>query len=269
MCFLGQDVTQKAMEDIRGRFSSLQLKVRKAMEEQQVKVDDVHQFLVSFFQSDHPIPAVPDLTKVFICISNAKLWDYNSYGALEQMVEEFLPSDESVKASMTDYSNRHSGFCTTIKIVDLADSLLEEEYSDKEYSDEDTLQAFSPDKYKPNFHLLKVKLKLKKKPTEITLGHVNTLWQSLAKTFDLPPLPAVLKKIIVGSIIITWLILPSIAEKIRRSSSKALKFYQHHDIVEVDIDDDPLYMEEWIVSLLLHVYMMCSSKYLFINEDSM
>ena len=267
MCgFVGRDVTQKAMEEIRGQFSSLQLKVRKAMEEKQVKVDDVHQFLVSFSSIDHPIPAipaVPDLTKMFISISNEKLWDYNSYGALEQLVKEFLPSNESVKASMTDYSNRHSGFCATIKIVDLADSLLEE------YSDEDTLQTFSPEKYKPNFRELKLKLKLKKKPTEITLGHVNTLWQSLAKTFDLPPLPAVLKKIIVGCIIITWLILPSIAEKIRRSASKALKFYQHHDIVEISIDYDPLYMEEWIVSLLLHVYIMCSSKYLFINEDSM
>ena len=225
------------------------------MEAQLIKVDDVHQFLVSFFQSNCRIPEVPDLTKMFNFLSETKLWNYNSYGALKKMVEEFIPNDGSVNQSMTDYQEKLPSYCATIKIVDFVDPLedenSEEDIDSEDKSDEDTQLTFSPRQYKPKFRKLKLRLKLEKKLTEITLAHVNTLWVSLSEEFDLPPLTTVLDKIIAGSIIITWLILPSIAEKIRRSASKALKFYQHHDIVEVDIDDEPLYNKEWIVSLLL------------------
>ena len=227
------------------------------MEAQLIKVDDVHQFLVSFFQSDCRIPEVPDLTKMFNFLSDAKLWNYNSYGALKKMVEEFIPHDGSVNQSMTDYREKLPSYFATIKIVDFVDPLedenSEEDFDSEDESDKDTQLTFSPKQYKPKFGKLKIRLKLEKKLTEITLAHVNTLWESLSEEFDLPPLTTMLDKIIAGSIIITWLILPSIAEKIRRSASKALKFYQHHDIVEVDIDYEPLYKEEWIVSLLLYV----------------
>ena len=227
------------------------------MEAQLIKVDDVHQFLVSFFQSNCRIPEVPDLTKMFNFLSETELWNYNSYGALKKMVEEFIPNDGSVNESMTDYREKLPSYFATIKIVDfvepLEDENSEEDFDSEDESDEDTKLTFSPKQYKPKFGKLKIRLKLEKKLTEITLAHVNTLWESLSEEFDLPPLTTVLDKIIAGSIIITWLILPSIAEKIRRSASKALKFYQYHDIVEVDIDDEPLYNEEWIVSLLLYV----------------
>ena len=242
---------QNVLESIKSRFASLQLKVRKAMEAQLIKVDDVHQFLVSFFQSNCRIPEVPDLTKMFNFLSETKLWNYNSYGALKKMVEEFIPNNGSVNQSMTDYREKLPSYFATIKIIDFVNPLEDDnsEVNFEDESDEHIQLTFSPKQYKPKFGKLRIRLKLEKKLTEITLAHVNTLWQSLCEEFDLPPLSTVLDKIIAGSVIITWLILPSIAEKITRSASKALKFYQHHSIVEVDIDDEPLYKEEWIVSL--------------------
>ena len=239
-------MAKKAVEEITGQFSSLQLKVRKAMDAKSVQVDDVCQFLAPFFEEDRHILDVPDLTKMFTYISRVKLWNYNSYGVLEQMVKEFLPNDKHVKESMTDYRNQHSGFSAT-KII------IQKMNMEEKGPEGGTPQTFLPEKYRPDFRELKVKLELKKCPTEITLDHVNNLWDSLAEEFDVPPLTAVLDKIIKGSIVIIWLILPSVTEKIKRSASKALKFYQCHDIIEIYIDSDPLYMEEWIVSLLLYV----------------
>ena len=118
-----------------------------------------------------------------------------------------------------------------------------------EESEDDPQQPFSPEKYKKYYRKLKIKLKLDKRITELTLSYVNKLWQSLAEEFDLPSLTAVLDKIIDGSLVISWQILPHIADMIRASSSKALRFYQRHGIVEVHIDDHLLYNEEWIVSI--------------------
>ena len=246
--FTGQGMVEKAEEEITGQFSSLQLKVRKAMDAKSIQVDDVCQFLAPFFGDRH-IVDVPDLTKMFTYISRVKLWNYNSYGVLKQMIKEFLPNDKCVKESMTDYCNQHSGFSAT-KII------IQKMNIEEKGPEGGTPQTFLPEKYRPDFCNLKVKLDLIKCPTEITLGHVNNLWDSLAEEFDVPPLSAVLDKIITGSIVIIWLILPSIAEKIRRSASKALKFYQHHDIVEIYIDYDPVYKEEWIVSLLLKYVLL-------------
>ena len=80
-------------------------------------------------------------------------------------------------------------------------------------------------------------------------SYVDELWRSLAEEFDLPSLTAVIHSIVDGSLKITWLILSHIAQKIRATYSKALRFYQLHSIVELYIDDDCLYDEQWTVSV--------------------
>ena len=218
------------------------MKVRSATEAQQAKISDVHQFLVASFQGCS-ISEAPDLTKLFNIITQAKLWSYDNYVPLQELAEQFLPDDEQIRKHISDYRNQLAGFCTTTKIIDFVNlSKLEE-------SEDDPQQPFSPEKYKKYYRKLKIKLKLDKRITELTLSYVNKLWQSLAEEFDRPSLTAVLDKIIDGSLVISWQILPHIADMIRASSSKALRFYQRHGIVEVHIDDHLLYNEEWIVSI--------------------
>ena len=216
------------------------------METKPVKIDDVHQFLVASFQGDCSIPEVPDLTKLFNFVTEAKLWRYDHYVPLQQLTQQFLYDDEQIIKYVADYKNQLSGFNTTTKIVDFINlSELEE------LEEDNSQQRFSPEKYiKKDYRTLKVKLKVKN-ITELTLGYVNILWQSFAEEFGLPSLTAVIDKIIDGSLVISWLILPHIADKIQASSSKALRFYQRHGIIEVLIDDDALYREEWIVSVWL------------------
>jgi hypothetical protein len=212
------------------------------MEARNVKVSDAHQFLVASFQG-FCIPEAPDLTKLFNIITEAKLWRYDHYVPLQQLAQKFLHDDEQVRKDTSDYRDRLSGFLTTTKIIDFI------KLSELDESEDGTEQPFLPEKYKKYYRKLKVKLKLDKKITELTLSYVNTLWESLAEEFDLPSLTAVIDKIIDGSLVISWLILPHIADKIRASSCKALRFYQQHGIIEVCIDGGRLYAEKWIVSM--------------------
>ena len=83
----------------------------------------------------------------------------------------------------------------------------------------------------------------------VTLSYVDELWRSLAEEFDLSSLTAVIHSIIEGSLVVTWLVLPHIAEKIITSAStaKAVKFFRRHGIVSVEIDNDTIYDEEQMV----------------------
>ena len=180
-----------------------------------------------------------------------KLWSYDHYVPLKELTEQFLTeqflhNDEQVRKHIADYRNHLSGFYATTRIIDFIN------LSELEESEDDPQQPFSPEKYKKYYHKLKVKLKLDKKITELTLGYVNTLWQSIAEEFDLPSLTAIIDKIIDGSLVIAWLVLPHAANKIRSSISKALRFYQQHNIVEVHVDNELLYDEEWIVSVCMY-----------------
>ena len=71
------------------------------------------------------------------------------------------------------------------------------------------------------------------------------------KEFHLPPLTAVMDKIVEGSLRITWLILPHIIDKIRAMYFKSVEFFQQHNIISIDLYGDDgliLYNEEWMVS---------------------
>ena len=81
----------------------------------------------------------------------------------------------------------------------------------------------------------------------ITLSYVDELWRSLAEEFDLPCLTAVIHSIIEGSLVVTWLILPHIAEIVVATSTKVIKFFRRHGIVLVMIDNDTVYDEEKMV----------------------
>ena len=262
------------LNKIKGEFAYLQVKVREAMEAQPVKMKTVHQFLTAFFQGDHNhnsiIPEPSDLTNLFNFITEKNLWSYDNYSPLEELVEKLVPDNELVVTSVTAYVNEYSGFCATVNIIEFKDILKEED-------SEDGQEHFSPKKYTPeHYRKLRVKLKLDKKPTEITLAYVNTLWKALAKKFDIPSLTTLIDKIVEGSIIIHWYILSSYAEKIRAHSNFALRFFQRHNIVEIRIDCDTLYSEDWMVSLAIgkiyvyvcikwHVVVVC----MFAVRDSM
>ena len=243
----GKELTQYVLQKIKRQFSSLQVEVRSAMEKQQVKVRDAHQFLVSFFQSEGCIPEAPDLTKLFNNVTEAKLWCYHHYSPLRELAEAFLPDDNQARKLVSEYKDQLTGFYVTTKIVDF----IELGDFDDTGSDDNAHYSLSLNwESKKLFHDLKVKLRLNRatKISDMTMDYVDTLWKALIAEFTLPPLTAIIKKIVQGCLIITWLVPPQISTVIAASYSKALRFYQQHNITQVELDGRTLYDEEWIVS---------------------
>ena len=253
--FAGKEMKQNVLQTIKCQFASLQVKVRSAMEvrmeAQQVKMNDVHQFLVAYFQDVCHIPEAPELTKIFNIVTESKLWRYDNYIPLKKLAEEFLPDDDPVRKRITEYRSQLSGFYTTTKIIDFIDlSKLEEAEDDTEQS------TFVAKNYKQHYHRLTLRLGLdrKVKLSDLTLNYIDTLWKSLIEEFNLPPLTAVIDKIVSGSLIISWLVPPQVSSVIAVSYSKALGFYQRHNIVQVQLDGRTLYDEKWIVSCACMVH---------------
>ena len=174
-------MTQTVFRKIKSQFASLQVEVRSAMEAHQVKLKDVHQFLVSF-QSECCIPGAPDLTKLFNIVTESELWRYDHYGPLEELAEKFLPDDHPARKLVIEYKDQLSGFYTTTKIIDLIDpSDLDdsEDNSDSSDSEDDTQQSLSLKESKKLYRKLKVTLKLNRKTklSDMTMSYVDMLWK--------------------------------------------------------------------------------------------
>ena len=73
-----------------------------------------------------------------------------------------------------------------------------------------------------------VKLKLERNIDILSLKYVQELWEQFAEEFDIPFLTAVIDSILSGSLIITWLVPPDIAEKIVSSAHKSTTFFQKY-----------------------------------------
>ena len=243
-------MTRKNFNKIKGQFSSLLLKVQSALKSHKVSVDDVRNFLVHYLSRDDWIQNPSNLDELFTALSATKLWNYDHYDPLEEITRQFLTDDTDVKKSMSDYKNQLAGFYTTTRIADFI------KLSDFEDDEQDPQQPLPVHTYTlKDYRKLKLKLKLDRKVSAVTLSYVDELWRSLAEEFDLPSLTAVIHSIMEGSLVVTWLILPHIAEKIMTNSSKAVKFFRRHGIVLVEIDELIAYDEELMVGAYMHIIL--------------
>ena len=132
---------------------------------------------------------------------------------------------------MSEYKDQLSGFFVTTKIVDFIDLSEFDDSEDNSDADSgregDNQQLLSSKESKKLFRKLKVKLRLDRttKLSDMTMSYIDSLWNSLIEKFNLPPLTAIIKKIVGGSLIITWLVPPQVSSMIAVSYSKALGFY--------------------------------------------
>ena len=237
-------LARKNLNKIKGQFSSVLVKVQSALKSLQVTVDELHSFLVHYTSRDDWIQNPLNLDEIFNTLSVAKLWSYNHYDLLEEITKRLLPGDTDVKKLIFEYKGQLTGFYTTTKIADFI------EISKFEDSEQDPQQPLPVDTFTfKDYRKLKLKLKLNRKVSAITLSYVDELWRSLAEEFDLPCLTAVIHSIIEGSLMVTWLILPQISEKLIASGSTmtAVKFFRRHGIIFVEINKDTIYDEEQMV----------------------
>ena len=186
---------------------------------------------------------------IFDTITRARLWRYDHYGPLEELAEKFLPEDDEARVKVTEYKSQLSAFQATTSIIDF---IKQNEQEDRE---EIPNRTFSPKKYNSHYQKLTVELRLEREISELTLEYVDRLWKLLAKEFRLPPLTAIIDRIVEGSLKITWLLLPHIIEKIRATYFKSIEFFQQHNIIRIDLYGDSdgelnLYDEKSVVSVV-------------------
>ena len=225
---------------IKSSFCRLVTEVRSAMEDSQVKTKNVREFLFTYHEGECSIPDVPDLSKIFESITKAKLWRYDHYSLIEDIAESFLPDDHPVQAKITEYDHQLAGFRETTRIINFI------KVSDQE-DPEDDGHPIAPKRYNRRYRKLTAKVKI---DPSVPLDYVENLWKALMKKFNLPELSTIIDKIEEGSLSITWLVLPHIAEKIRATIYKSITFFQHHNILEITLYGDlTLYNEEWMVSM--------------------
>ena len=119
---------------------------------------------------------------------------------------------------MLQYKAYLSGFCATTKLIDYI-----------HYTNIDSIDGANELPLKEFTKLQYQKLMAKLK------------WEQFAEEFDIPSLTAVIDSVLSGSLIITWLVPPDLADKIVVSVHKSTAFFQKHHITYVAVDDKPLY----------------------------
>jgi hypothetical protein len=242
---VGVALTEKNLGKIKMKFSSLVQEVQSALQSCQVSVNEVYSFLVRCFSRNDWIQNPSNFDQLFNALSVAKLWNYDHYGPLEDITKRFLSDNVAIKNLVFKYKNDLTGFYTTTKIADF----IKVHKSKFEDTEQDVEESLPVDTYTlKDYRQLKVTLNIGRKISKFTLSYVDELWRSLAEEFDLPSLTAVIHSIIEGSLVVTWLVLPHIAEKIMSASVKDDKFFHRNGIAQMEIDSTIIFDEVQMVS---------------------
>ena len=250
--FTGPDqLIQMNLEKIQAKFASLLLDVQIALEAKKVKVSHVCQFLSQFlidkYEGELDILNFKTFSSVFMAVTKCKLWTYQHHSPLERMTEKFLCNDRVVQDQIKRYKNDLSGFLVATKLIEYIKETSFPNEALEEEEEDTTLPKLSRKQYRS----LKVVLNLStRKVSELSLNYVRELWEKFAEEFDIPLLTTVIKKIVTGSLIITWLVSNNITEIIMRNSKnlKSIRFFRLHKIVLLAIDDITVYDDNQMVS---------------------
>ena len=229
-------------ERIKAMFSALLLNVQAVLEANGVAISRVRQFLANFLQCEDCLPDnVSSLDKMFTAVTMNGLWSYQHYSPLEWLTDHFLPGDPKIKGFMRDYKSQLAGFFLTTKLVDYIEyKQLQADESDDDSEQQSTLKKYTTQHYRK----IKIRLEMKRKVSELSLGYVQKLWISLVEEYELPSLTAIIDTIIEGSLEITWLLPSHIVEMIKPRA----KFFRQLHIVQVFLDDNIIYDEKEMVS---------------------
>ena len=235
-------------EEINALFTALLLTVQTALQASS-DVTRVRDFLVTFFKRSD-FPTTTNVKDLLQCVTVSNLWNYHHYGPLEKLINHFRHGNEEIVRLMSDYKERLSGHYMTTKLIDYIQyrrELFASESDTDSESDEEPTDQSPPKLTKKLNKKLKIVLKLERKISTLSLQYVHNLWIAFAKEFDIPSLTAVLDKIATGSLEITWLVPASFADRIKPRS----RFFREHGIDIVLLDDNIVYDESQMVSLVL------------------
>ena len=239
------------MDTIQAKFVSLLQTVQQALEANKVLVANVYQFLnqwlITKCERELDATCCKEFSVMFNCLTKRKVWTYDYHVILEILTDKFLSESQAVKDQIKQYKNDLSGFFVAVKLIEY---IKLHPFSAEELENEDE-DAPLPDLTKKQYRSLKCVLNLSiRKISQQSLSYVRNLWEKFTEEFDLPQLPTVIKKLVPGSLEISWIIWSSMAETILQKSKtpKAIKFFRENSITLVAVDDITVYDEQEMVS---------------------
>ena len=223
------------LEEIKSRFSVLLSAVMAALEANHVRTRDVHSVIIEMYpQYGNVIPAT-NLDSLFTAASSYRIWSYKHHSPVEKLIRRFIPDHSGI---IKEYKEHLTGFYTTTKLIDYI-RFFNNADSESGRNELD-IGSFTPAHYKK----LRIKLGIDRNINTCSLDYIQVLWEQFAEEFDIPFLTAVLDSILEGSLVITWLVPPEVADKIAGSVHQATPFLKRQHIVSVSIDDNVIYCEE-------------------------
>ena len=218
-------------------FAGLVRQVLSILNKREIDKKEFRVYVVQLFSPSWCIPKSEDMFAIFEAISSNLLWSYSHFSPLESIAEEFAKDD--TLSLMESYKMDLSSFYTTTDIVDYI-ALCQD---DEKVVDPDVPLAANPAKYNGEY-FQKLTVRLDRPVTNETLQYIADIWRAIAKFFLLPSLTALLDRIVEGSLVISWFIPHIFAMQIRVNSSgdEAEAFFRAHQITEVKLNGDCLYM---------------------------
>ena len=230
-------------DEIKALFSILLGKIQKEFESQKLDVSDVRRFLVNFFQKEDCFLSATTFDDIFRAMTVNHLWDYQNYSPLEKLTNHLLSNNPAVTSLISNYKASLTGYFVITKLP----SYMKYRQLVPDDFEEDAEQQTTRKKLtKREYHKIMVVLKLDRRISDVSLDYVHNLWRSFAEEYDLPSATAIIEDITLGSLRITWLLLPFIISKI----TPRLKFFKRNNITQILIDDVIFYDEKEMVRLL-------------------
>ena len=217
-------------------FARLVRQVLRILKGKKIDMEEFVMFVMEVFSPGSCIPQSEEIFTIFRAISSHCLWSYSHYSPLKSIAEEFAKADtqQLIESYQTDLAN----FYVTTKLADYIALCQGEE----KVVDPDMPLAPNPAKYDREY-FQKLTIKIGRPVTDQTLQYIADIWQAVAQFFLLPPLTALLDRVVAGSLVITWFIphLFAIQICLNSTESEAAAFFRAHQIIEVKMDDDCLY----------------------------
>ena len=217
-------LTQANLLKIKLKFSTLVSKTSDQLQEK-VDISKLQRSIITSFSIPHKgsiateFKAAVDVASLFDLLASHGLLSYKNYHFLTAIINEFIPDLHDV---MVDYQKDYAGyqFATNLEHHLAAETHLVD----------------------PNPELFScLKITVRVKLSDRALTYIEELWELLLVRFELPPYQLLLKRILGGSIEISWCFPQCETTRMIEVVKSSPQFFADHSIVRVSINEQVFY----------------------------
>ena len=231
-------LTQANLLKIKLKFSTL---VSKTSNQLQKKVDisELQRSIITSFSIPHKgsiateFKAAVDVASLFDLLTSHGLLSYKNYHFLTAIINEFIPDLHDV---MVDYQKDYAGYQYATNL-------------EHHLAAETNLVDPNPEL----FSCLKITVRVKL--SDRALAYIEELWELLLIRFELPPYQLLLKRILEGSIDISWSFPQCETTRMIEVVKSSSQFFVDHRIVRVSINEQVFYELPFLQEVSIYAYI--------------